>query len=595
MDQESDKPSVDVRGKRLARLQQSGAAKKPAPEATATTANDNPFANLTAKASTPSSPTKAAPAQPIYVWAHEFLTSILGVKYMAADDVPSLSVMRLTGNAGYNLASDSVVLPDLGVEYAEMEDLDARRLVDSAMVARLNTDDSSVVRSLAYTMKCYGAADAKLKVLSPKSQLVDVANAAKEMALQYSKTILTMPEIFPENIASPDPVLGLAQDLTRANVPDGFVHALVAQFVEQNELQELQEVVISMIRHLRSEMLKVSRVEAAVPLVTALSTLVSAGPSVKGQPTAVARIVIAHPEFHNPDWKQGKQFEELSLLGPFFRAGVIYDLTKMQRGPALLQQLFGAQTIPAFDHTDSFKVEKGQANVSQINESKQNLASSLRLYRDYLHHVAKTLLQGHELRDRVLGMFIAICNVNVRRSQTAFQLQNVPGGVQESSDNFVNNISFILAKLSHKIFAADRVEKAIVNIDPSYILAQDTPFVASLKESRLVFSDSEFEEWQKAQSFSPLDDRTKFGGLSARHCQRAQCQSTTACRGPRAAVRWLSQALLCLRSGSPLARVSARLDLLQRVCGCLDPLHCRSQQAILAFGGGAFGRLQSLA
>ena len=53
--------------------------------------------------------------------------------------------------------------------------------------------------------------------------------------------------------------------------------------------------------------------------------------------------------------------------------------------------------------------------------------------------------------------------------------------MQESSDNFVNNISFVLAKLSHKIFAAERVSKAIADIDASYILSPDTPFQPSLK------------------------------------------------------------------------------------------------------------------
>jgi hypothetical protein len=31
--------------------------------------------------------------------------------------------MRLTANAGFDLTADSVLLPDLGVEYAEMDDL----------------------------------------------------------------------------------------------------------------------------------------------------------------------------------------------------------------------------------------------------------------------------------------------------------------------------------------------------------------------------------------------------------------------------------------------------------------------------------------
>ena len=59
-----------------------------------------------------------------------------------------------------------------------------------------------------------------------------------------------------------------------------------------------------------------------------------------------------------------------------------------------MQQLMGGgPQAPVFDHSAAFKVEKGQANMGNIKAAKNNLSTSLRLYRDYLYHVAKLLLQ----------------------------------------------------------------------------------------------------------------------------------------------------------------------------------------------------------
>ena len=105
-----------------------------------------------------------------------------------------------------------------------------------------------------------------------------------------------------------------------------------------------------MVQQLRAEMLQVNTVAAAVPLVTvrapvsslqatlilsltwqALFTLLSAGPSAKGQPTSIGRILVEHATFYDASWTQGQQVELGSLLGPFFRAGTIFDITRQVR------------------------------------------------------------------------------------------------------------------------------------------------------------------------------------------------------------------------------------------------------------------------
>jgi hypothetical protein len=130
--------------------------------------------------------------------------------------------------------------------------------------------------------------------------------------------------------------------------------------------------------------------------------------------------------------------------------------------------------------------------------------------------------------------------------------------VQESSDNFVNNVSYLLTVLSEKIVSAEKMQRSIQDIHASYLLVPTTVFPTSLKvcflcstppdrilppfvlratypwhtcgtdsmhrsqETRMIFTEEEFAAWQRAEAFPQLSERQLVGSLF--RCPRPRAQ-----------------------------------------------------------------------
>eukprot|EP00911_Craspedida_sp_UC1_P002368 UC1_evm1s1772 len=495
-----------------------GAAAAAAATATATTTTTTAATsstNMEATPTVPTVPTAMAPSSPrssLYVWAHEFIAHVFEVHYIETPARPGSASGGPRASMGrFVVPPTSAFMPQILTDLDGVPDADARQVVDTVVLERLNSEAPGVRRGLPYLIKCFQRADDAMRRLPRASPLCEVAQKAMDVVAAYAKLILGEADgLFPADEKCPDGPQALLEAFfeTTSPMPVLLTTYMVDLCVAEGP-ESVEAAFGPVLERLRLATAGATSLSDAIRFVKILQSLLGCSSAPKGTATGLAALVVARPDFLPSDCASGRDLEYTSFLGPFLRPTVLPDI--LHPGPMAPRHWLAPYTADSF--FPSSEPERLKSGMEMAHRAMDLLSEDLLA-------VFKHLLRAEAQRDRVFAFFSACLNLNARRSHDP---RFARPGDTTSTDGFMMNVASVLLGLSEKMLRfGPTLEARLAQMRPEYLVSRGA-CIDVTQETALAAADDVCQRWREENAVPELAgadlavSRQAFHALHALH------------------------------------------------------------------------------
>eukprot|EP00054_Salpingoeca_dolichothecata_P003166 m.25646 g.25646 ORF g.25646 m.25646 type:complete len:1000 (+) comp13601_c0_seq1:1099-4098(+) len=455
--------------------------------------------------------TSPSQSRPVYEWAEDLLCQLFQIRLsdtsLAPTSASSPYGLGLSSSPRASGISDpkkyilmTTLLDDIKNQ-SDGESITVRSVVEQIIVGMLSYEAPLggfplKRRSLDLLVDCFERAYSADRTFLPKSRKKQVTTEVMDLCVSYAKICLEVPDMFPTDGTNDLRKLsdGMLENERSPNaISPAFVRALIEKCIHGDSGNtSLETIFTPVVNDLLARARQSTTIEAMLPAVRAVSQLC--------QYQELATIIIDRSDWLGPPNCNGRQFEQRSFLGPFFRATVIPDCDVDIHRHQLLETFTGSAFFP-----------DAELRPGDIQSSNQTIRRTMSLLRSSLHDIVRNMLRVKTHRPKVLQFFLQAVSLNSKRAQLRAERSVL------ASDGFALNLTCVLLKLCDP-FMQNLDKPKFDKIDGSYLLHPNAALDNS-QETRLVASLEETNEWNAQHKHSDPNFITEvfFCTLQALH------------------------------------------------------------------------------